>query len=116
MCRTLNKKLLPETLAKEVSVPCQTIMHRIASLALSAQLRPFECLSVMLYSSIQPPHTVLKMCDELIDVVLCVCCYSGLSEEARADFRLMKDVAVYTRIVPQARMESLDSFMKDLQK
>lgn len=47
--------------------------------------------------------------------VLCYKC-SGLSEEARADFRLMKDVAVYTRISPEARMDSLNNFMKDLQK
>ena len=48
-------------------------------------------------------------------MLLVVCC-AGLSEEARADFRLMKDVAIYTRVSPDSRMKSLGMFMKDLQK
>ena len=38
----------------------------------------------------------------------------GLSEEARADFRLMKDVAQFTRVAPESRMKSLQMFMSDL--
>ena len=46
-----------------------------------------------------------------------VCVYwPGLSEEARADFRLMKDVAIYTRVSPESRMKSLGMFMDDLKK
>jgi aubergine-like protein len=45
-----------------------------------------------------------------------LCTRTGLSEEARADFRLMKDVAIYTRVSPDSRMKSLGMFMKDLQK
>ena len=41
---------------------------------------------------------------------------AGLSEEARADFRVMKDVAIYTRVSPESRMKSLGMFMRDLQR
>ena len=41
--------------------------------------------------------------------------YAGLSDDARADFHLMKDIAVYTRISPETRMQSLNAFMRDLQ-
>lgn len=44
-----------------------------------------------------------------------LCTRTGLSDEARADFNLMKDIAVYTRISPETRMQSLTTFMKDLQ-
>ena len=45
-----------------------------------------------------------------------MCFVAGLSDEARADFRLMKDIAVYTRVSPEVRMKSLNSFMGDLQR
>lgn len=43
-----------------------------------------------------------------------LCTRTGLSEEARADFRLMKDVAQFTRVAPESRMKSLQMFMSDL--
>ena len=45
-------------------------------------------------------------------------CYNifflGLSEEARADFRLMKDVAVYTRQKPQDRTMGMKKFLDQM--
>lgn len=54
--------------------------------------------------------------DSPIFLVPELCTRTGLSEEARADFRLMKDVAIYTRVSPDSRMKSLQMFMGDLQK
>ena len=43
-----------------------------------------------------------------------LCNLSGLTEEARSDFSLMKDIAIYTRIPPAQRQETLIQFMKDI--
>ena len=37
---------------------------------------------------------------------------TGLTDAMRADFRVMKDVAVITRITPQARAESIRKFIQ----
>lgn len=39
---------------------------------------------------------------------------AGLSEEARADFRIMKDVAVYTRQPPPERVGTLRKLVNEL--
>ena len=39
---------------------------------------------------------------------------SGLSEEARADFRIMKDLAVHTRVGPGQRRDTLMKFINQL--
>ncbi len=41
-----------------------------------------------------------------------LCLMTGLTDSMRADFRVMKDVAVITRITPQARAETIDKFIK----
>ena len=38
----------------------------------------------------------------------------GLSEEARSDFRVMKDVAIYTRQGPAQRVDTLSRFVNQL--
>ena len=38
----------------------------------------------------------------------------GLSEEARADFRVMKDVAVYTRQKPHDRIQGMNRFLQQI--
>lgn len=43
-----------------------------------------------------------------------LCCLTGLSEEARADFSVMKDVAAHTRIAPQGRTQTLTDFIKQI--
>jgi len=40
-----------------------------------------------------------------------LCTRTGLTDEARADFKVMKDIAVYTRIPPQQRSETLYKFL-----
>ena len=42
--------------------------------------------------------------------------FLGLSEEARADFRIMKDVAIYTRQDPTKRIGTLNRFLDQLNK
>lgn len=45
-----------------------------------------------------------------------LCTLTGLSDEARADFGLMRDVAVHTRIGPDGRVKKLMNFMGQLDK
>ncbi len=40
----------------------------------------------------------------------------GLSEEARADFRTMKDIGEYTRISPGVRKQRCLQFLEDVKK
>ena len=44
------------------------------------------------------------------------CVITGLSDEVRANFSIMKDLAQHTRISPAARAGNLSSFMSDLNK
>jgi len=50
--------------------------------------------------------------DRIICLVPELCLMTGLTDSMRADFRVMKDVAVITRITPQARAETIDKFIK----
>ena len=43
------------------------------------------------------------------------CAITGLSDEMRANFTIMKDLAVHTRISPTERVNQLQKFMGDLQ-
>ena len=46
-----------------------------------------------------------------------VCCtWLGLSEEARADFRIMKDLGEHTRVNPVIRRKRCLEFIKDMKK
>lgn len=38
----------------------------------------------------------------------------GLSEEIRQNFTIMKELAQHTRVSPQARMQTLEGFMREL--
>ena len=40
----------------------------------------------------------------------------GLSEEARADFRIMKDLGEHTRISPAVRQKRCLQFIKDMKR
>ena len=42
--------------------------------------------------------------------------FSGLSDEMRADFHLMKDLGTHTRVGPQERNDSLVKFMSDMKR
>ena len=41
-----------------------------------------------------------------------LCFLTGLSDEVRADFNVMKDLAVHTRVTPDARVRSLNAFIQ----
>ena len=45
-----------------------------------------------------------------------LCHITGLSDEAVADFNVMKDIAVFTRIPPQQRVKTLGDFMASIQR
>lgn len=45
-----------------------------------------------------------------------LCCLTGLTDEARADFSVMKDVAAHTRIAPQGRTQTLTDFIKQINR
>jgi aubergine-like protein len=52
-----------------------------------------------------------------IKVPLIVCCSDeGLADDVRADFRIMKDLAVHTRIGPQDRVRRLQKFITDINR
>ena len=42
--------------------------------------------------------------------------FTGLTDEMRNDFMLMKDLAVHTRVDPKARNQSLMRFMGSIQR
>jgi len=42
--------------------------------------------------------------------------YEGLSDEVRADFNVMRDLAVHTRIGPADRVKRLQKFIDDVNK
>jgi len=42
--------------------------------------------------------------------------YTGLSDEVRADFNVMKDLAVHTRIGPADRVKRLQRFIDDVSR
>ncbi|XP_078682107.1 piwi-like protein 1 [Branchiostoma floridae x Branchiostoma belcheri] len=52
---------------------------------------------------------ILKLIPEL-------CTLTGLTDEARANFQVMKDVAVHTRITPGARSKTLQGFINQLNR
>ena len=37
---------------------------------------------------------------------------TGMTDAMRADFKIMKEVAVFTRVTPEARRQSMASFVK----
>jgi aubergine-like protein len=45
-----------------------------------------------------------------------LCTRTGLSEEARSDFKIMKDVGTYTRQAPPQRIETLSTFIEKIQR
>ncbi|XP_071439350.1 piwi-like protein Ago3 [Hetaerina americana] len=58
------------------------------------------------------------MAEKEVEVEICLIpelsFLTGLTDEQRADFRLMKSVAVYTRISPEQRYRSLMNFIKSI--
>ena len=70
---------------------------------------------VMLVSNPSPSQIRSGM-DKPIYLVPELCNLTGLSDEALADFRVMKDVAVYTRIPPEQRKKTLLEFMNSIQR
>ena len=52
---------------------------------------------------------------EKVEDIICLipelCCITGLTEDIRKDFRVMKELANHTRCTPAQRYESLQRFM-----
>ncbi|KAK2155427.1 hypothetical protein NP493_2079g00007 [Ridgeia piscesae] len=45
-----------------------------------------------------------------------LCTLTGLSEEVRSDFHVMKDLATHTRIAPEGRYQTLSNFIEKINK
>ena len=45
-----------------------------------------------------------------------LCMLTGLSDDARSDFHVMRDIASHTRIMPNDRLSSLAAFIKSFPK
>ena len=44
-----------------------------------------------------------------------LCMLTGLSDETRANFHVMKDIATHTRISPDKRIETMMNFNREMQ-
>ena len=42
--------------------------------------------------------------------------FAGLSDEVRADFHIMRDVAVHTRVSPASRHQTLTKFISNISR
>lgn len=54
--------------------------------------------------------------EQIVVIVPELCYMTGLSDAMRQDFRVMKDVAQYTRISPDVRMNMLRKFVKSIEE
>lgn len=45
-----------------------------------------------------------------------LCCLTGISDNMRQDFSLMKEINSYTHVEPNQRYEQLNKFLNDIQK
>lgn len=54
--------------------------------------------------------------DQFICLVPELCNLTGLTDEMRADFKVMKDVAMYTRVTPAQRLNALRAFLDNIEK
>ena len=52
---------------------------------------------------------------KLVMLVPELCYMTGLTDEMRSDFRIMKEVAQHTRIAPTVRQECLVKFVRNIQ-
>lgn len=52
--------------------------------------------------------------EELICLVPELCCMTGLTDQARSDFKVMKDLAVHTRVAPNEREKSFRKFVENI--
>lgn len=43
-----------------------------------------------------------------------LCYLTGLTDEMRSDFKVMKDVATYTRVSPNQRQHALNTFIDSI--
>lgn len=55
-----------------------------------------------------------KEVDEMVCLVPELCAMTGLTDAARSDFKVMKDLAIHTRVPPEKRAESFRKFIQRL--
>ena len=51
---------------------------------------------------------------KMLSLIPELCFVTGLTDDMRSDFRVMKDLAVHTRVTPQVRQASLKSYIKSV--
>jgi aubergine-like protein len=52
--------------------------------------------------------------NDMVCLIPELCCMTGLTDEIRKDFRIMKEMAVHTRVAPTQRYESLKMFIENI--
>jgi hypothetical protein len=57
----------------------------------------------------------LQEVEQLVCLIPELCYLTGLTDEMRSDFNVMKDIAMYTRITPNQRQVALRKFLKNIQ-
>lgn len=58
----------------------------------------------------------LEKVDRFVCLVPELCYMTGLTDEMRSDFKVMKDVAQYTRVTPNQRMNALRKYLQNVAK
>ena len=81
--------------------------------------RPLKCFFI---SQDQDQPLILhrpkkkSVSEEEANKIICLipelCMLTGMTDAMRADFKIMKEVAVFTRVTPEARRQSMASFVK----
>ena len=62
-----------------------------------------------------PGQTVGEQVEQIICLVPELCFMTGLTDNARSDFKVMKDVAIYTRLSARDRIKALEKFVINVQ-
>lgn len=57
----------------------------------------------------------LQELEQLVCLVPELCFLTGLTDDMKNDFHVMKEIAMYTRITPNQRQVALKKFMKNIQ-
>jgi hypothetical protein len=57
----------------------------------------------------------LQEVEQLVCLVPELCYLTGLTDNMRNDFHVMKDIAMYTRITPNQRQAALKKFIRNIQ-
>jgi len=58
---------------------------------------------------------LLQEVEQMLCLVPELCFLTGLTDEMRSDFHVMKDISMYTRITPNQRQAAIKKFVRNIQ-